>query len=63
MKPQKSQLHIINKYFPNVSADDIKIIAEGGSEKSPTEFNGSFLVKIGRNFYRFDNDKMTKKVK
>lgn len=63
MRPQQPQLYIINKYFPKVTADDVKIIAEAGSVISPTEFNGSFIAKIGRSFYRFDDNKMTKKVK
>lgn len=62
MRPQQPQLYIINKYFPKLTADDIKITAEAGSVKSPTEYSGSFIAKIGRSFYRFDDNKMTKKI-
>jgi hypothetical protein len=47
-------------FFPK---DSCSILAEGGSDNGET-FRGSFLVQIKRKgVYRFEDGKMTKKVK
>jgi hypothetical protein len=60
---QKGQNEDILKYFPAYNKEESTIIAEGGCDNGKT-FLGRFLVKIYRKgVYRFDDGKLTKKVK
>lgn len=60
MKAQQGQISDINRNIKNVNADNIEIIAEGGSDNGKT-FNGTFIAKIGKNKFKFENGKMIKK--
>lgn len=62
MTIQPGQDKDIRKAFPNYDKENSEIIAEGGNDNGET-FRGSFLVKIGKSVYRFDDGKFIKKVK
>jgi hypothetical protein len=60
MKAQQGQISDINKNIKNVNADNIEIIAEGGSDNGET-FNGTFIARIGKNKFKFEDGKITKR--
>ena len=58
---QKGQLNTVQKVFPHVTAKDCDIICEAGNDNRE-KFNGTFLVKVGKKHYRFDDNVLTKTI-
>ena len=59
---QDGQDKDIRKKFPNYDREKSEIIAEAGLDKGKT-FYGSFLVKIGKHYYRFEDGEYIKQIK
>ena len=59
---QSGQDNDIRKKFPNYDKDSSEIIAEGGNDTGKT-FHGSFLVRIGKHYYKFEDGEFVKQVK
>jgi hypothetical protein len=69
LKITNGQHNVILKAFPDYDREKSYIIVEGGNDNGDT-YTGSFLVKIYKKnsnrsigIYRFDDGKLTKKVK
>jgi len=60
LKAQAGQIKDLQKFIPNLKADSVQVIAEGGNDNGET-FNGSFLAKVGKVMYRITDGKLVRK--
>jgi hypothetical protein len=61
MNIQNGQFNAVKKIAPEITKQDCNVICETGSDDG-VKFNGTFLVKISKRYFRFDDMKLTKSI-